>query len=271
MDFVSGSGQCDLQQRHHARGCVDWGTGRVPLTTRPAIGRSSRQNPNGVWGYGYLPAGAMDSTKFVPFTQTFDGIRKSVGSLSNPGSTVWEDVLADKHPYQACPHTAAIIHTLRTIDGGGRPLFISEYGFGSANNLIHLAGPLQSGEPSAMRSTASSWTSTSSGSATTGTAGNWPIRSATWKTTSASVSPWKPEAGCWAPAPFARTLTSSPTVSRPATIRSWRPKDSSRRFASRSRVFTTPCRTRGPPCGSACLPNRSKSCAAGACTSRPCW
>ncbi|MHB9080799.1 MAG: glycoside hydrolase family 2 protein [Pirellulaceae bacterium] len=100
----------------------------------------TRQNPNGVWGYGHLPAGAMDSLKFVPFTQTFDGVRKSVGGLSNPGSDVWEDVLADKHPYQACPHTASIIHTLRTIDGGGRPLFVSEYGFGSANNLMHLLG-----------------------------------------------------------------------------------------------------------------------------------
>jgi hypothetical protein len=98
------------------------------------------KNPNGVWTYGFMPAGAVDSSKFKPFAQTFDGFRKSVGSLSNPGSKVWEDVLADKHPYQPCPHTAPVIRTLRTIDGGGRPLFISEYGFGSANNLLHLRG-----------------------------------------------------------------------------------------------------------------------------------
>ena len=97
-------------------------------------------NPNGVWAYGYLPAGSIDSAKFVRFDQPFDGIRRSVGSLSNPGSKVWEDVLADKHPYQPCPHTAPVIRTLRTIDGGGRPLFISEYGFGSANDLFHLLG-----------------------------------------------------------------------------------------------------------------------------------
>jgi hypothetical protein len=100
----------------------------------------TNKNPNGVWVYGCMPAGVVDSTKFIPFEQTFDGIRRSVGSLSNPGSRAWEDVLADKHPYQACPHTAPIIRTLRTIDGGGRPLFISEYGFGSANNLFHLLG-----------------------------------------------------------------------------------------------------------------------------------
>lgn len=100
----------------------------------------ANRNPNGVWAYGFLPAGAMDSSQFTAFAQPFDGIRKSVGSLSNPGSKEWEDLLADKHPYQPCPHTAAIIRTLRTIDGNGRPLFVSEYGFGSANNLLHLRG-----------------------------------------------------------------------------------------------------------------------------------
>ena len=65
---------------------------------------------------------------------------QSIGGLSNPGSLNWEDLLADKHPYQQCPHTAPIINTLRTIDGGAKPLFLSEYGFGSANNLFHLLG-----------------------------------------------------------------------------------------------------------------------------------
>jgi hypothetical protein len=101
---------------------------------------SIEKNPNGVWTYGFLPPGVLDPSRFEPFPHPFDGIRKDVGSLSNPGSKDWEDVLADKHPYQGCPHTASVIRTLRTIDGGGRPLFISEYGFGSANNLFHLMG-----------------------------------------------------------------------------------------------------------------------------------
>ncbi len=139
VDFVSGSGNATFNSDTTR---VDVLIGGPDDATYDAARdwSISRQNPNGVWGYGYLPAGAMDSSKFLPFTQTFDGIRKSVGSLSNPGSAVWEDVLADKHPYQACPHTASIIHTLRTINGGGRPLFISEYGFGGANNLTHLLG-----------------------------------------------------------------------------------------------------------------------------------
>jgi len=97
----------------------------------------SRKTP---WTYGYMPAGTTDPAKFIAFSGVFDGIRRSIGSLSNPGSTAWEDVLADKHPYQPCPHTSDVIKTLRTIDGAGRPLFISEYGFGSANHLLHLLG-----------------------------------------------------------------------------------------------------------------------------------
>ena len=100
----------------------------------------ANRNPNGVWTYGSMAAGVVDSARFAKFERSFDGVRRSIGSLSNPGSKVWEDLLGDKHPYQGCPHTAPIIHTLRTIDGGGRPLFISEYGFGSANNLLHLRG-----------------------------------------------------------------------------------------------------------------------------------
>ena len=62
----------------------------------------------------------------------------AVGSLSNPGSTVWEDVLDDKHPYQGVPHTAGIIQTLRTLGDSRKPLFISEYGIGSAVDLLRV-------------------------------------------------------------------------------------------------------------------------------------
>jgi hypothetical protein len=44
-------------------------------------------------------------------------------------------VLSDQHPYQRVPHTADIIRTLRTLDGGGLPVFLSEYGIGSAVDL----------------------------------------------------------------------------------------------------------------------------------------
>ena len=61
-----------------------------------------------------------------------------IGSLSNPGSAVWEDVLDDLHPYQRVPHTARVIQTLRTIGEGARPLFLSEYGIGSGVDLMRV-------------------------------------------------------------------------------------------------------------------------------------
>jgi hypothetical protein len=51
---------------------------------------------------------------------------------------VWEDLLSDQHPYQRVPHTAEIVRTLRTIDGHGQPLFLSEYGIGSAMDLMRI-------------------------------------------------------------------------------------------------------------------------------------
>jgi hypothetical protein len=106
---------------------------------------SHQRNPNGVWAYGWLPPGPKaDSAKFVLFTkgeandvqgQTF----VAIGSLSNPGSKEWEDVLSDQHPYQRVPHTAPIMNTLRTLSGGRHHVFVSEYGVGSAIDLARLA------------------------------------------------------------------------------------------------------------------------------------
>jgi len=97
---------------------------------------SVQQNPNGVWSYGYLsPGESPDVAAFqlYPVGETLGG--GGIGSLSNPGSTVWEDVLSDQHPYQRVPHTAGILHTLRTLSGPGPPVFLSEYGIGSAVDL----------------------------------------------------------------------------------------------------------------------------------------
>ena len=110
---------------------------------------SSKQNPQGPWIYGHLPPAAK------PVADTFRAfpaapVAQQFGTLSNPGSSVWEDVLADKHPYQRVPHTADVIRTLRTIDGGGQPLFLSEYGIGSSNDLLRLVRHYeQAGKPDA--------------------------------------------------------------------------------------------------------------------------
>jgi len=107
--------------------------------THDAAGEFSKeQNPNGVWTYGQLrPGPAPDAATFARFS--VGAAETSQGGVSNPGSAVWEDILADKHPYQRVPHTAEIVQTLRTIDGSGLPLFISEYGIGSAVDLWRAA------------------------------------------------------------------------------------------------------------------------------------
>lgn len=95
---------------------------------------SSERNPSGAWSYGMLrPADKPDSATFVRFPQSVT--EREVGSLSNPGSVVWEDLLSDQHPYQRVPHTANIIQTLRTLGGNGKPVWLSEYGIGSAIDL----------------------------------------------------------------------------------------------------------------------------------------
>jgi hypothetical protein len=102
---------------------------------------SIEKNPNGPWSYGVLAPGS------APRPATFSLYREKqvpgqappeIGSLSNPGSSVWEDVLDDMHPYQRVPHTARVIQTLRTIGEGGRPLLLSEYGIGSGVDLMRV-------------------------------------------------------------------------------------------------------------------------------------
>jgi hypothetical protein len=96
---------------------------------------SVQHNPNGVWSYGQLPPGPVpDTAKFARFATGLT--LESVGSLANPGSSQWEDVLSDQHPYQRVPHTAEIMRRLRTLSGGHLPVFVSEYGIGSAVDLV---------------------------------------------------------------------------------------------------------------------------------------
>ena len=97
---------------------------------------SYQKNPAGPWSYGFFAPGKPDAKAFRPFTQ--GQTNTSIGSLSNPGSAVWEDVLADTHPYQHVPHSADVIRTLRTHNPTGQPVFLSEYGIGSAIDLIRV-------------------------------------------------------------------------------------------------------------------------------------
>ncbi len=97
---------------------------------------SAERNPNGPWSYGQLSPGPVPKAEtFAPYSKGLT--EASVGSLSNPGSGAWEDVLSDQHPYQRVPHTADIVQRLRTLEGNGLPVFLSEYGIGSAIDLMH--------------------------------------------------------------------------------------------------------------------------------------
>ncbi|MFH1267807.1 MAG: sugar-binding domain-containing protein, partial [Planctomycetota bacterium] len=98
---------------------------------------SVENNPNGPWSYGlFTPGDEPDASTFALYPKGVTEAR--IGSLGNPGSAVWEDVLSDQHPYQRVPHTADVIHTLRSLDGQGKPVFVSEYGVGSAVDLVRV-------------------------------------------------------------------------------------------------------------------------------------
>ena len=59
-------------------------------------------------------------------------------AFANPGDGKWRTDLADQHPYQGLPHNAGVINTLRTVNGGQKPYWLSEYGMGSAVDLARL-------------------------------------------------------------------------------------------------------------------------------------
>lgn len=120
-------------------------TTALDMTIKSASGQTfdvaadynTKQNPNGVWTYGFLPPG--EKPDLATFRSYSTGEEKSgklvIGRISNPGSREWENILCDIHPYQPLPHNAGIIHTLRTVSGAGLPVWLSEYGIGSAIDL----------------------------------------------------------------------------------------------------------------------------------------
>lgn len=126
----------------------------------PARDFSVSANPSGPWQYGYVEKEALsnvDAFRAYPKSETV-GKGEAIGSLSNPGSAVWEDVLNDQHCYPRVPHTADVIRSLREYRGpshsagmgeggfapesgkvaGDLPVFLSEYGIGSAVDLVRV-------------------------------------------------------------------------------------------------------------------------------------
>ncbi|MBQ1456325.1 MAG: hypothetical protein IIZ25_10840 [Thermoguttaceae bacterium] len=97
-------------------------------------------NPAGVWSYGYLPAGERpDLSAFTLFALGQKQLCfEPLGRYANPNEVTWNNDLADIHPYKMVPHTAGVIQELRTAQSGSRPIFLSEYGVGSAVDLFRL-------------------------------------------------------------------------------------------------------------------------------------
>jgi hypothetical protein len=94
---------------------------------------SHSNNPVGSWSYGSMkPNPSPEAATFALYTS--EGNKAVFGSVSNPGSTQWEDLLTDTHNYPRVPHTGAIVQSLRTLSGS-TPVFLSEYGIGSAVDL----------------------------------------------------------------------------------------------------------------------------------------
>ena len=130
---------------------VGWGNGSygsdstaLTATIESAAGRKfdlaadfpRDKNPAGPWSCGWLaPADKPDPATFVLYTESRYKPRPRYGSLANPGSAEWEDVVMDHHSYPRVPHTASTIESLRTDGGDPLPLFLSEYGIGSAVDL----------------------------------------------------------------------------------------------------------------------------------------
>ena len=130
---------------------VGWGNGNygsdstaLTATITAAAGRKfdlaaefpRDKNPAGPWSCGWLaPGDKPDPAVFVLYTESRYKPRPCYGSLANPGSAEWEDVVTDHHNYPRVPHTADIIQSLRTAGGDPLPLFLSEYGIGSAVDL----------------------------------------------------------------------------------------------------------------------------------------
>ncbi|MCX6901068.1 MAG: glycoside hydrolase family 2 [Verrucomicrobia bacterium] len=94
------------------------------------------KNPAGPWSCGWIaPGDKPNAATFALYTESRYKPRPRFGSLANPGSAEWEDVVADQHNYPRVPHTAVTIQSLRNLAGGNLPLFLSEYGIGSAVDL----------------------------------------------------------------------------------------------------------------------------------------
>ena len=111
----------------------------------------SQNNPAFHHAVGALPRiRLLDDTRVVLLNSgRYDG-QNEIGSLSNPGGSIWESIISDQHTYPRVPHTADSIRMLSTLGGGKNHVFLSEYGIGSAVDLWRITRRFeQIGKPDA--------------------------------------------------------------------------------------------------------------------------
>lgn len=118
------------------------GTVYIPNDSLLSAKPNNETNIDAIWQFGFLPYSERpELDQWTLLTeQKADSWKETIGTLANPDSSVWEDLVQDTHPYQRVPHTAKIIQFLRTTKGyapeSGQPLYLSEYGIGSAIDVI---------------------------------------------------------------------------------------------------------------------------------------
>jgi hypothetical protein len=150
--------------------------GAAPPANRPDLAdhsnigmiRRDRNHPSVViWGLTNERKNDTEfrhAVEFLPTLRKYDATRlvllnsgrfdeqPNIGSLSNPGSSVWEKVMGDAHVYPRVPMPADAIRGLRTRSGNGcwvkdwvrmydegLPTFFSEGGIGGAMDYLRVA------------------------------------------------------------------------------------------------------------------------------------
>ncbi len=154
IDFIVGWGNGNYGSDSTALSATVTSSAGQTFNVATDFGQS--KNPSPPWSYGIFAPGARPvADTFSLYTAGRIEPPVGMGSLSNPGSMKWEDVLSDVHVYPRVPHTMDAIQSLRaaplgqasnvwgghaldllqSANAGAKPVFLSEYGIGSAVDL----------------------------------------------------------------------------------------------------------------------------------------
>ena len=87
---------------------------------------------------------SLDPTRMVLLNSGRWDKQTAIGSLANPSRAEWvPDLGGDLHNYPPRPWSADTLHAFRTMDAGGRNVFLSEYGNGSQIDPIEITRAME--------------------------------------------------------------------------------------------------------------------------------